>query len=136
MVWEETKTFFGGIRFMTNGTSQGLFIVVGVVIFGIFISIAYVLFGDDIKVGLGSVFDDSIDEVKKKEENSEVLDKGIEEEKYVMEVSGIMSADSKDIAQLDKPVGDIMRSAPRGGMYYPTTSGWGSGLSRQKVVFG
>lgn len=45
---------------MTNGSSQGLFVIVAVVIFGIFVLISYVLFRDNLKVSLASVFNDSI----------------------------------------------------------------------------
>lgn len=45
---------------MIDGTSQGLNIVIAIVIFGIFVVIAYMLFGDKMKTGLASIFDDSI----------------------------------------------------------------------------
>lgn len=44
---------------MTDGTSQGLFVIVAVVIFGIFVTIAYSLFGDKLKLSLASIFEDS-----------------------------------------------------------------------------
>ncbi|WP_223132645.1 hypothetical protein [Enterococcus gallinarum] len=44
---------------MTNGTSQGLFVIVAVVIFGIFVLMAYVLFRDKLSTGLADVFDDA-----------------------------------------------------------------------------
>ena len=46
---------------MTDGTSQGLFVVVAVVIFGIFIAISYTLFGDTLTPSLASIFSDSIE---------------------------------------------------------------------------
>lgn len=45
---------------MTSGSSQGLFVIVAVVIFGIFVLISYILFRDNLKTGLSSVFEDSI----------------------------------------------------------------------------
>lgn len=45
---------------MTNGTSQGLFIIVAVVIFGIFIAMSYMLFRDNLSNSLASIFEDSI----------------------------------------------------------------------------
>lgn len=47
---------------MTNGSSQGLFVIVAVVIFGIFVLISYVLFRDNLKVGLASIFGDSTEQ--------------------------------------------------------------------------
>lgn len=49
---------------MTNGTSQGLFIIVAVIIFGIFVLISYLLFGDKLKTGLANIFDDSLEQVE------------------------------------------------------------------------
>lgn len=45
---------------MTNGTSQGLFIVVAIVIFGIFVLLSQTLFGDQLSNGLSGLFEDSI----------------------------------------------------------------------------
>lgn len=45
---------------MTDGASQGLFVIVAVVIFGIFVLIAYLLFRDKLKTALGSIFDGAI----------------------------------------------------------------------------
>lgn len=47
---------------MTDGSSQGLFVIVAVVIFGIFVLISYILFRDNLKVGLANIFEDSIQE--------------------------------------------------------------------------
>ena len=44
---------------MTEGTSQGLFIIVAVVIFGIFVLMAYVLFKDKLSTSLANIFDDA-----------------------------------------------------------------------------
>lgn len=45
---------------MTDGASQGLFVIVAVVIFGIFVVIAYLLFRDKLQEALGSIFDTSV----------------------------------------------------------------------------
>lgn len=45
---------------MTDGASQGLFIIVAVVIFGIFVVIAYLLFRDKLSNALGSIFDNAL----------------------------------------------------------------------------
>ena len=44
---------------MTDGTSQGLFIVVAIVIFGIFVVMAYILFEDTLSPTLASMFTDA-----------------------------------------------------------------------------
>lgn len=45
---------------MTNGGSQGLFILVAVVIFGIFVFMSYLLFRDTLKPNLSNVFEDGL----------------------------------------------------------------------------
>ena len=50
---------------MTNGASQGLFVIVAVVIFGIFVLISYMLFRDNLKPSLSSIFTDSLEQVEK-----------------------------------------------------------------------
>ncbi|MBW9322001.1 hypothetical protein FG877_00255 [Enterococcus casseliflavus] len=49
---------------MTNGTSQGLFVVVAIVIFGIFVLISYLLFRDNLKPGLSSIFTDGLEQAE------------------------------------------------------------------------
>lgn len=49
---------------MTNGTSQGLFVVVAIVIFGIFVLISYLLFRDNLKPSLGGIFTDGLEQAK------------------------------------------------------------------------
>lgn len=44
---------------MTNGGSQGLFVVVAVVIFGIFVSISYLIFRDKLTPSLSAIFSNS-----------------------------------------------------------------------------
>lgn len=41
---------------MTNGSSQGLFVIVAVVVFGIFVLISYMLFGSQLKPQLASIY--------------------------------------------------------------------------------
>lgn len=41
---------------MTDGASQGLFVIVAVVIFGIFVLIAYILFRDTLQPQLEGIF--------------------------------------------------------------------------------
>lgn len=41
---------------MTDGTSQGLFIVVAIVIFGIFVVLAYILFEDTLSPAIQGLF--------------------------------------------------------------------------------
>ena len=48
---------------MTEGSNQGLFVIVAIVIFGIFVSIVYLLFGDNLKPALSSIFKDSFENV-------------------------------------------------------------------------
>lgn len=45
---------------MTDGASQGLFVIVAVVIFGIFVAISYVIFKDNLAPSMSSIFTDSI----------------------------------------------------------------------------
>ena len=47
---------------MTNGTSQGLFVVVAIVIFGIFVLISYLLFKDNLKPTLANIFTDGLEQ--------------------------------------------------------------------------
>ena len=49
---------------MTNGASQGLFVIVAVVIFGIFVLISYVLFRDTLKPSLANIFTDSLEQTE------------------------------------------------------------------------
>lgn len=54
---------------MTNGTSQALYIMVAVIIFGVFVLIAYALFQDKLQEGLGDIFTDVIMQTKEDLEN-------------------------------------------------------------------
>lgn len=47
---------------MTDGTSQGLFIVVAIVIFGIFVVMAYILFEDTLSPAMASMFHTAIEQ--------------------------------------------------------------------------
>lgn len=46
---------------MTDGASQGLFIIVAVVIFGIFVLISYILFRDTLQPKLSDIFKNATD---------------------------------------------------------------------------
>lgn len=50
---------------MTNGTSQGLYVIVAVVIFGIFVGISYLIFQDSLRPKLMKVFEQSTQEALK-----------------------------------------------------------------------
>ncbi|WP_270282953.1 BspA family leucine-rich repeat surface protein, partial [Enterococcus lactis] len=47
---------------MTNGSNQGLFVVVSIVIFGIFVLISYLLFRDNLKPNLANIFTDGLEQ--------------------------------------------------------------------------
>lgn len=47
---------------MTDGASQGLFVIVAVVIFGIFVALAYLLFRQQLSDALSSIFKTSIEQ--------------------------------------------------------------------------
>ncbi|HCU0365431.1 TPA: hypothetical protein OUE96_002571 [Enterococcus faecalis] len=49
---------------MTEGASQGLFVIVAIVIFGIFILISYVLFKDTLKPSLVNIFTDGLEQAE------------------------------------------------------------------------
>ena len=50
---------------MTDGTSQGLFIVVAIVIFGIFVLMAYILFEDTLSPALANMFSTATEQATK-----------------------------------------------------------------------
>ena len=49
---------------MTDGASQGLYVIVAVVIFGIFVLISYGLFRDTLKPSLSNIFTDSLEQAE------------------------------------------------------------------------
>lgn len=49
---------------MTDGGSQGLFVIVAVVIFGIFVLISYILFRDTMKPSLARIYCDAFAKVE------------------------------------------------------------------------
>ena len=49
---------------MTDGTSQGLFIVVAIVIFGVFVVMAYILFEDTLSPALANMFTTATEQAK------------------------------------------------------------------------
>ena len=62
---------------MTNGTSQGLFIVVAIIIFGIFVYIVYLLFGDNLKPSLANIFTDGFNQATTALNNGSILENNI-----------------------------------------------------------
>ncbi|EGO2636706.1 hypothetical protein IET37_001017 [Enterococcus faecalis] len=49
---------------MTNGTSQGLFVIIAIIIFGIFIAISYLLFRNTLQPSLSTIFNDSLEQTE------------------------------------------------------------------------
>lgn len=60
IIINDYKITFQGGHFMTNGTSQGLFVVVAIIIFGIFVLISFLLFKDNLKPTLANIFTDGL----------------------------------------------------------------------------
>lgn len=52
-----------GLFTLTEGTNQGLFIIIAVIIFGIFVAMSYLLFRDRLSPALSSTFKDSTETV-------------------------------------------------------------------------
>lgn len=73
---------------MTDGTSQGLFIVVAIVIFGIFVSLSYTVFGD----GLGNSLPDMV---------STAVSKPMSERWVEVDLTSRVSRDRQDMEVLD-----------------------------------
>lgn len=51
------------VLIVTNGTSQGLFVLLALIIFGVFVLIAFLLYRDKLQVGLSTIFDESTSKV-------------------------------------------------------------------------
>lgn len=49
---------------MTDGSNQGLFVVVAIVIFGIFILLSYLLFRDTLNPSLSKIYCDALNQVE------------------------------------------------------------------------
>ncbi|AYA33477.1 leucine-rich repeat domain-containing protein [Enterococcus faecium] len=62
---------------MTNGTSQGLFIVVAIIIFGIFTLTSYVLFKDNLKPTLANIFTNGFNQSTTALNNGIILENNI-----------------------------------------------------------
>ncbi|AYY09713.1 leucine-rich repeat domain-containing protein [Enterococcus sp. FDAARGOS_553] len=62
---------------MTNGTSQGLFVVVAIIIFGIFILISYLLFRDTLKPSLANIFTDGLEQANTALNNGSIIENNI-----------------------------------------------------------
>lgn len=61
---------------MTDGSSQGLFVIVAVVIFGIFVLISYILFRDTMKPSLSSIFTDGLEQAESNLNGEEIDNSG------------------------------------------------------------
>lgn len=57
---------------MSNGTSQGLFIVVAIVIFGLFVGLSYTVFGENLKPALVGIFGDATEQAQTSLNKSEM----------------------------------------------------------------
>ncbi|MGF2057823.1 leucine-rich repeat domain-containing protein [Enterococcus innesii] len=62
---------------MTNGTSQGLFIVVAIIIFGIFTLTSYVLFKDNLKPTLANIFTNGFNQANTALNKGSILENNI-----------------------------------------------------------
>ena len=58
---------------MTDGTSQGLFIVVAIVIFGIFVLLAYILFEDTLSPAMASMFTDATEQAQERLDEGKLI---------------------------------------------------------------
>lgn len=58
---------------MTDGTSQGLFIVVAIVIFGIFVVLAYILFEDTLSPTLANMFTNATEQAQSRLDNKTLI---------------------------------------------------------------
>ena len=70
---------------MTNGTSQGLFIVVAIVIFGIFVGLSYSLFGDNMGPALKDMFETSFGDENNGGDTETVIREGLDLGDYTEE---------------------------------------------------
>lgn len=92
---------------MTNGSSQGLFVIVAVVIFGIFVAIAYILFEDTLSPALASIFSDATGKVISNIENPillEVIEKENGKRTVIASNSSDMEIESIVLSGKDKDI--------------------------------
>ncbi|MDO0896424.1 leucine-rich repeat domain-containing protein [Enterococcus sp. B1E4] len=70
---------------MTNGASQGLFVVIAIIIFGIFVLISYSLFQDTLQPSLAKIFTSNLEQVETIFTDNDSLDVSAENEdsKYI-----------------------------------------------------
>lgn len=88
---------------MTNGTSQGLFVIVAIVIFGIFVLISYILFKDNLKPSLSTIFTDSLNQTQINLAGNDLQELEIEEDdisNFLFEQIG--SPDDLDLLRVKK----------------------------------
>lgn len=48
--------------FLTEGSNQGLFIIIAIIIFGLFVLLSYLLFRDNLGLSLKAIFKDSLEQ--------------------------------------------------------------------------
>lgn len=92
---------------MTNGSSQGLFVVVAVVIFGIFVAISYMLFEDTLSPALASIFSDATEKAISTIENPillEVIEKENGKRTVIASNSSDMEIESIVLSGKDKNI--------------------------------
>lgn len=68
---------------MTDGTSQGLFVVIAIIIFGIFVGLAYTAFGDVLQPKMVNLFEEALDFKLDKGGSEETPDIPVEPEKAI-----------------------------------------------------
>lgn len=102
---------------MTDGTSQGLFIVVAIVIFGIFTLMAYILFEDTLSPALASMFTDGIEKTTKDIDKQKNEVSRIHDEFIPSSAIRINPENKEGVFQLkwdEKPVGGWGEGTPIG----------------------
>ena len=91
---------------MTDGSSQGLFVIVAVVIFGIFVAIAYTLFEDTLSPALASMFHDATEQASKNLNDKGILlqkDPEFSNASLYITRNGVMTNVDLDTTYLSKP---------------------------------
>ncbi|MDT2813286.1 leucine-rich repeat protein [Vagococcus carniphilus] len=68
---------------MTEGSNQGLLVIVAIIIFGIFVAISYLLFQDKLHVGLSEIFEDGLEQASDTLNNTSNIKSEREDETYI-----------------------------------------------------
>ena len=87
---------------MTNGSSQGLFVIIAVIIFGIFVLISYILFRDTMKPSLARIYCDAFNQVHETTGLGNGLDCVIEEPENSIDIEGQEDAEGNVYAIIRK----------------------------------